>query len=341
MQPPTVFVLGVNNFCNLYCRMCDVGTGHSDTNFGANLLGSDNKMMSLDLCKKTLDQIAEWSPGAAVAFVYTEPLAWPPIAAAVAYATEMGLRPQVTTNGLLLSRHAEALVNAGCQELVISIDGPSKIHDFIRRKKGSYDKALDGVAQVRRFDPTMPITVSCAITQWNAGHLAQLAEDLIDSQITQIIVVHNQFTDGAVAAMHTEKYPWLAATASNVFESDVTEIDLEVLQSDLDRLGVLDLPYTLKIVPELNSAAKLKTYYQDPGQFVGTRCDDPFRIMMIDSDGEVIPAHGRCFRFPIGNINDIPLKSMWNAKGLKDLRKSLNDAGGLLPACARCCGGVT
>lgn len=341
MQPPTTFVFGVNNFCNLHCRMCDVGTGNTETNFGANLVGADNRMMNLDLCRTALSQIADWSPRATVAFVYTEPLAWPPIAEAVAFAARLGLRPQVTTNGLLLPRHADALVAAGCRELVVSIDGPDRIHDFIRRKQGSYARAMEGIAQVRRLNAKMPITISCTITQWNAGHLTQLAEELIESRITRIFVVHNQFTDELVARMHNGRYPWLTATPSNVFESDITKIDLEVLSADLERLAAMDLPYELAIMPDLTDMAGLATYYRRPGDFVGTRCQDPFRIMMIDSDGEVIPAHGRCFRFPVGNIRDQSLRSLWNAKTLKALRRSLVQAGGLLPACARCCGGVT
>lgn len=341
MQPPTTFVLGVNNFCNLHCRMCDVGTGHVDTNFGANLIGSSNRVMSMDLCKTILSQIAQWSPGATVAFVYTEPLAWPPIAKAVAFATELGLCPQVTTNGLLLPRHAEALVAAGCQELVVSIDGPRKIHDFIRRKEGSFDKAMEGIAKLRQHDAQMPITISCTITEWNAGHLAQLATDLRNAEITQLFVVHNQFTDEDVALLHNAQYPGLTATPSNVFESNVAAIDLEVLLRDLSDLKVLDLPYHVKVVPDLPDLAHLQTYYHKPAEFVGKGCTDPFRIMMIDSDGEVIPAHGRCFRFPLGNITDHGIKALWNAENLKTLRKNLVKAEGLLPACARCCGGVT
>jgi MoaA/NifB/PqqE/SkfB family radical SAM enzyme len=108
-QAPSTFVLGVNNFCNLHCRICDVGTGNFETNFGANLAGASNRLMSLDLCRRTLEKIAQWSPSAVVAFVYTEPLAWPPIIDAIAYASKLGLRAQVTTNGLLLPRHVVAV----------------------------------------------------------------------------------------------------------------------------------------------------------------------------------------------------------------------------------------
>ena len=61
---------------------------------------------------------------------------------------------------------------------------------------------------------------------------------------------------------------------------------------------------------------------------------------MIDSDGEAIPVHGRCFRFPIGNIRKQSLASLWNHEQLVKLRRALQQAGGLLPACSRCCSGI-
>ena len=52
---------------------------------------------------------------------------------------------------------------------------------------------------------------------------------------------------------------------------------------------------------------------------------------MIDSDGEAIPVHGRCFRFPIGNVREQSLASIWNHKQLAELRLALHRAG----ACCR------
>ena len=34
-------------------------------------------------------------------------------------------------------------------------------------------------------------------------------------------------------------------------------------------------------------------------------------MIMIDSDGEAIPVHGRCFRFPIANIRNQSLADIW------------------------------
>ena len=61
-------------------------------------------------------------------------------------------------------------------------------------------------------------------------------------------------------------------------------------------------------------------------------------MMMIRTDGTVIPAHGRCYNFPVGNVTERPLPELWNNTRFRTFRQTLREAGGTLPACARCCG---
>ena len=56
---PTHVILGVNNFCNLRCVMCDVGTGNSETNFGANLVGAQTRSMPIELFRHIADILAQ------------------------------------------------------------------------------------------------------------------------------------------------------------------------------------------------------------------------------------------------------------------------------------------
>ena len=58
---------------------------------------------------------------------------------------------------------------------------------------------------------------------------------------------------------------------------------------------------------------------------------------MIKSDGSAIPAHGRCYNLTLGNVHNETLKQIWEGGQLKKLRTDLNKAGGLFPACSRCC----
>ena len=74
---PEWIILGVNNVCNLHCKMCDVGTANLETNFAQNLVGSQPLNMPIELFKKIADQTAQYYPNAKLGYAFTEPLVYP------------------------------------------------------------------------------------------------------------------------------------------------------------------------------------------------------------------------------------------------------------------------
>jgi Fe-coproporphyrin III synthase len=340
MFGPKNIVLGVNNFCNLKCRMCDVGTGNDESNFGANLVGAKTRSMPFDLFQRIAQQIKQTYPTARLAFAFTEPLAWQPLGDALALCRQLGLYASVTTNGLLLERRAKDLSDGGCRELSVSLDGPDQLHDQIRRHAGSYARAIAGIKAIAAMPGAPPISIFCTITEWNVGALVDFLDGLRELPVRRVGLIHNNFITQDQADIHNERHgEFLHATASNVFQSDPSKIDISALSDELTRIKAATYPFLVSIQPKLGSVADLDIYYRNPARYVGKRCNDVKRILMIDSDGEAIPAHGRCFRFPIGNIRTMSLAQMWNHHALSNLRRTLHEAGGLLPACSRCCGG--
>ena len=235
---PQNIVLGVNNFCNLRCLMCDVGTANAETNFGANLMGSKTKSMPWELFQEVVDQTAALWPGTRVCFVYTEPLAWSPLGRALAYASQNGLPTSVTTNGLLLPRRARDLADGVCRRLNVSLDGPEPIHDRIRRREGSYARAVEGIKALAGLPNPPEISVFCTITEWNVGSLAAFMRAMNALPLKEVGLMHNNFVTREQADDHNARYgaDW-HATASNVFESDPGHIDLDLLSGELREIS--------------------------------------------------------------------------------------------------------
>jgi Fe-coproporphyrin III synthase len=336
---PTHIVLGVNNFCNLRCVMCDVGTGNGETNFGANLTASNTGSMPWDLFSNIVDQISAFCPSAHLAFAYTEPLAWAPLGDALRRANERGLFASVTTNALLLARRARELT-PGCRSLSVSIDGPGGVHDRIRRRPGSFARAVAGIEAVASLDEAPDISVFCTITELNAGSLRQFLSDMAHLPLKRIGLLHNNFVTRSQADRHNMTFTGgFHATPSNVFASDPAKIDLQSLSAELHEIAAMQFPFPVTIHPHLIEFSELTNYYRHPDVFFGRRCHDANRILMIDSDGEAIPVHGRCYRFPVGNIRNNSLRAIWHHDRLSELRRTLHREGGLLPACSRCCSG--
>jgi MoaA/NifB/PqqE/SkfB family radical SAM enzyme len=317
-----------------------VGTGNSETNFGANLVGASTRSMPIDLFRHIADAAADFCPSAHLAFAFTEPLAWRPIGEALAIAQERGLRSSVTTNGLLLMRHVDDLAHGRCLHLAVSLDGPEPVHDRIRRHPGSYARAVAGIEALAAKPGAPEIGVYCAITELNVGSLRPFLQAMSRLPIKRVGLLHNNFVTAAQAEAHNALYDGLLhATASNVFLTDPGKIDLDLLAAELREIEQTAYPFPVVIQPHLTSLADLELYYRHPEALIGRACHDATRMLMIDSDGEAIPVHGRCFRFPIGNIREQSLASLWNHKQLSELRRTLRQAGGLLPACSRCCSG--
>lgn len=334
---PRWVILGVNNACNLRCRMCDVGSGEEGTNFHEHMTGATPAQMPEPLARRVIDQVATLFPEARLGFAFTEPTAWGPLVPTVAEAARRGVYTALTTNGLLLPRLAVPLAEAGLEELAVSIDGPEAVHDAIRGRAGSFGRALDGVRAALAAPRPPRVSVFCAVTEWNVGHLGALVDALRPLPLERLGFMHTVFVSGAAAATHNatwgERWP---ATPSNTRELRLHAYDLDRLWAEIEAIRAAPPPFPVSWSPDLATRADLDRYYRDPAPF-GRRCADAFENVMVKSDGTVIPAHSRCYPVVGGNLWEEDLATLWNAPVFARLRADLRAAGGLFPGCDRCC----
>ncbi|MFT7250603.1 MAG: radical SAM protein with 4Fe4S-binding SPASM domain [Flavobacterium sp.] len=335
---PEWIVLGVNNVCNLHCKMCDVGTKTLETNFAQNLVGTHPLNMPLDLIKNIIDQMALHYPKAKLGYAFTEPLVYPHLEASLKYASKRNIKTTITTNALTLKQNAKKLVDANLEELYISLDGPEEIHNEIRGHKKSFQKAVEGIEEIFKLNPKQSVSIFCVITEWNIGHLNKFVAFFKDFPLKEIGFMHTNFTPQSVADNHNmiweTKYK---ATASNVEEININNYDLDLLWEEINEIKHSDNTFSISFSPEIVNKEKLNEFYLKPEKIIGKRCNDIFSNIMIKSDGSVIPSHGRCYNLNLGNIYNNSLKEIWNTSKLKEFRSDLIKNNGLLPACSRCC----
>ncbi len=338
MFSPDWLVLGVNNICNLHCKMCDVGVDFNQSNFFNNLVGTRPLNMPLELLQKVMDQAARHFPQVKLGYAFTEPLIYPKLVESLKYADALGLYTSITTNALTLKRQAPGLIEGGLNDIFISLDGPPEIHNEIRGHKSSFSRAMDGIDALLASEKRPDISIYCVVTEWNIGHLVEFVEIFKDLPLKQIGFMHTNYTPQQVADDHNllygSKYP---ATASNMEEINLDRMDLDVLYEEMQELKSRDFPFSIVFSPSVETREQLHVFYHHPEVLFGRRCNDIFRNIMIKSNGSVIPAHGRCYNLTIGNLYEESLPELWNSKVIAKFRQDLNKAGGLLPACARCC----
>lgn len=335
---PEWIVLGVNNVCNLHCKMCDVGNKNLDTNFAQNLIGTHPINMPLELIQMIIDQTAKHYPKVKLGYAFTEPLVYPHLEASLHYAKKKNIKTSLTTNALTLKHKAKMLVESGLSELNISLDGPQDIHNEIRGHKKSFQKAIEGIKAILELNPNQLISIYCVITEWNIGYLKTFADFFKDYPLSRIGFMHTNFTPKDVADDHNSAWASLyPATASNIDEINIDNFDMEVLWQEIKEIKNTSYPYEISFSPKIESKEKLYEFYHNPKKIMGKRCSDIYTNIMIKSDGSVIPAHGRCYNLSIGNIYNNNLKEIWHSSTLGEFRKNLSKSGGLLPACSRCC----
>lgn len=338
--PPRWLLFGINNACNLHCKMCDVGLDDDRTAFWANLIGAHPQNMPEARFYKALEQAQAFHPRPRIGLVYTEPLLHPKVIDFVQAISDARMFSSITTNGYLLKRRAEALVDAGLHWLNVSIDGPAAVHNRIRGSRDSFERAFAGIQQVlahrgRQHFPR--IRISCTITDENHEHLVDLVRELQSLDIDQILISQLCFITEEMAAVHNASYGDLVpVTRSNLGIMEPASFDIAPLFKELQQLRIMK---NVVLTPAALSIDQLEQYYRNPMQFVGgRRCTDTFELMMVQTTGSVIPGPGRCFDYKMGSIEEQSLTEIWNGSRIRTLRRTLQAAGGSLPACARCCG---
>jgi MoaA/NifB/PqqE/SkfB family radical SAM enzyme len=244
----------------------------------------------------------------------------------------------MTTNALTLKQKAEGLCEAGLKDIFISLDGPEEIHNKIRGNGRSFQKAVEGIEELLNHNLRPEISVFSVITEWNLGHLKSFADFFKNFPLKQLGFMHLNFTTKEIADLHNknfgDSYP---ATISNVAQVNIDKMDLAVMLEEIIGIKKEQYPFNVAFSPDISDLDNLKIFYNKPEKQVGKICHDVFRNIMIKSDGTVIPAHGRCYNLTVGNIYNQSMKEIWNTNIFSKFRKDLINAGGLFPACSRCC----
>jgi MoaA/NifB/PqqE/SkfB family radical SAM enzyme len=320
--------------------MCDVGTQNLETNFAQNLVGTHPLHMPMELFRLLVDQTKTYFPNTKLGYAFTEPLVYKHLDESLGYAQSKGLFTSITTNALNLRQKAPGLVENGLNELYISLDGPQDIHNEIRGHKSSYQRALEGIETLQSLS-NIPISVFCVITEWNIGYLKQFVSELSKFKLKQVGFLHSNFITESIANQHNLEFGNLFhATHSNVEEVDFSAYSLEGLFQELEEINSMSFSFPVTVHPKMDTLEELKNYYLHPEIKIGKKCLDVFYNIMIKSDGSVIPAHGRCYNVPVGNLYENNLKEIWNSQKMGELRSLLNKNNGLLPACTRCCSAI-
>ena len=282
---------------------------------------------------KFFKQVSKFSP--TINLSGGEPLLHPEFFEILKIIKSNKLITTMTTNATLIDdKKAKDLVLSGIESLVISIDGDEETHDNIRKVKGSFNNAINGIKLLQKYkkeyhSSTPRIVINSTISwlnfrdlsfaeilfpevrpyKWNFSHLFLGNGDLVRDSINDLYKKRDDID------------------ALNNFYH---KINTDTLFNEMLKLKNGQYGKHISFLPEMN-VNELKTFYEKPLVPIKKRCHYPYFSFVVQGDGSIIT----CMYYKMGTIKDNP-KKLWNSQKYKTFREHLKK--GLFAKCSRCCG---
>jgi Fe-coproporphyrin III synthase len=337
VSAPLTIYWSINSVCNLRCKMCDVGMFNEEGMFFKNLR-IDRKLheIDIDVFRRVIDEVHEDKPF--IAINSTEPLLYKPLAEAVEHCTRRGLKTGVTTGAYTLPAQAAALAEAGLSRLAVSLDGPPEVHNHIRGRKDSFERATAGIeafaAECRRLGRPFEVYINCTITNMNFDRLVDFYETIEHLPFSSLAFTYMWFIDPETAAEHNAQYGDRYDVSASCYSEfiDPRAVDIDVLADAIEKLkGKPRVHFS-----PLFSREDLRRYFHQPNEYVNAagKCLATWFFLQILADGSVI-VYTRCHSKPMGNINTQSIEEIWNGPQVRAWRKFIQQVG-KMPMCRRC-----
>lgn len=303
--------------CNLECRHCHAGAGKHHA-----------AELSTEEGKKLLRDIASVPEFRMLVFTGGEPLVRPDILELVEYASALGLKVAIATNGTLIdTQMARRLKQAGVCDLAIGLDAATPdLHDFIRNAPGTYERTLRGIHACREAGMCLQINVT--VMKHNYKEIPKIL-DLADELEAQIVLLYQLVPQGRGSGGDLE-----------ITKEEYADLLNFVSERQASAVPIITPTCSPQYWAYLLDKRQASRWELGLAQKVFKGCAAGWGLCYIKPDGEVWP----CPFVPVtgGNVRRIPLRQIWrDGEPFRKLRKGNKNLKG---NCATCqwqnvCGG--
>ena len=153
-----ILALNVHSACNCRCVMCDIWKANADRREI-----SDRELAAHVAAIERLHVQRVMLTGG-------EPLLHRNLWALCDRLRETGVRVTLVTTGLLAEAQAADIARA-VDTVVVSLDGPSEVHDVVRRVPGGFERIVRGIAALRALAPSPRLIARSVLQRANYAHL--------------------------------------------------------------------------------------------------------------------------------------------------------------------------
>jgi Fe-coproporphyrin III synthase len=307
-----VLVLYPHSRCNCRCVMCDIWKDPVESELSV----QDLERHLADI--ETLN--VKW-----VVFSGGEPLMHPDLFRLSDMLRARNIRVTLLSTGLLLKRYAEQIVTR-IDDVIVSLDGPARVHNQIRRVPGAFSHLEQGVRAIHNINPAFPVSARCTIQRLNyssPGETVQVAKQLGLGSISFLAADVASEAFNRFQVWEAYRQAQVALTLEEVVK---LERELEGVIEDWHGTGfVAESPEKLRRIPQHFRAQLGLARPESP------RCNAPWVSAVVEANGTVRPCF---FHRPIGSLKSHSLLQVLNSFEAQQFRASLDVAAN--PVCRRC-----
>ncbi len=334
---PEALTLFLTHRCNLKCKMCGQwGESGVTKNMAAGEIGKEIPFRRL---KDLVDELSSFKPN--ITLFGGEPLLYGNCVELIKHIKDKGMHCVMITNGYMLLEEAEKLIDAGLDELNVSLDGKAELHDHIRGMPGLFDRIAGGLKKIDQLKKEKGlkkplVNLQCTITKYNYRHLDQMV-DVARETGASSLTYHNLIFLGKQLVEAQKEYDGLLGCSSSGWEGFVFEpgIDPEKLHETIRSIRRGHHAFSVDFYPNF-SLKGLTDYYRTPSflpeEYPG-RCISPWVAAYIFPDGGIRPCLNCTYSF--GNVESGGFMDGWNSEKAVTYRKKLLEKS-IFPVCARC-----
>lgn len=338
---PETISLFLNYRCNLRCPMCGQwGDSGAFKDFSAELLRQD---LPVELVRKIITEVKDFKP--AITLFGGEPMMHKGWIEILKIIKEARLRCNIVTNGTLIQRYLEPILDLQLDEIIFSLDGPREIHDQMRGKKGTFDRAIQGYELLREKKKQKHLTrpavnINCTIFELNYKRLpevVQIAEHIGASSITfhHLLFMNKKMVEEHNKIFHRNFehrcHEWYGFVRESLPKIDVKELirQLRALQQRPNKVKI-------NVYPNFTDEEIVEFYNQfefTPKSYPN-RCLSLWMAAYIFPNGDVRPYHS--MDYTLGNVAEKSFKEIWNDERYLNYRRFVKKIR-RFPVCSKGC----
>ncbi|MBN2589439.1 MAG: radical SAM protein, partial [Sedimentisphaerales bacterium] len=173
-----IVVWNITRACNLKCIHCYNDSG---------IKKADDELNTIE-AKAVLDDLKKFGVPS-VLFSGGEPLMRPDLFELIEYATSLGLRVVISTNGTLITKEiAQKIKQCGVSYVGISLDGIGEVNDKFRGVEGAFERAVTGIRNCQ--EQNVRIGLRLTLTKKNVQELEGLFNFFESENIERVCFYH-------------------------------------------------------------------------------------------------------------------------------------------------------